>query len=178
MYTLYFITVIFLHCRPRLDNRTRSFCYTSDSIKYSTGILIYIPLTLIFLLNFQILNVSRKQRKRILKQSVVTGINNCNEKSGRTRVVLRLFHAFTEARTFSIVITVLVISCVLPTVITVVLESHCSDSCRQVWFVIVQYELYRINSIVNAFIYGMRHIKYRKAYGQILFRILDFSSCC
>jgi hypothetical protein len=64
--------------------------------------------------------------------------------------------------------------CVLtPTVLgTVIQYSNCSPSCLQMWYVVCNYQLYGINSIVNAFIYGMRHIKYRKAYRFILFKIL------
>ena len=155
------------------DSRIRAFCDTTNSIYFAPKVFFYILLTLIFLLNFRILNVSRKQRRRIFHESTVSGINNGNEHSGGLRIVLCLFHAIAEAKTFAIVVTVLAICYFLPTVIGNVLHDSCSDSCRQVWHVVVQFELYGINSIANAFIYGVRHIKYRKTYAQILFKILD-----
>ena len=109
--------------------------------------------------------------------SVVARMSNGNEQSGRIRVVFRLFHAFTEAKTFSVVITVLVISCFLPVVIGIVLHNYCTDSCQQIWYAVAQYEFYGMNSIVNAFIYEMRHINYRKALQKILFKI-SYGNCC
>jgi hypothetical protein len=76
------------------------------------------------------------------------------------------------AKTFSIVVALLTFFVFTPAVIRLTIELSCSELCRQIWFVVLQYEFYGINSIVNAFIYGMRHIKYRKAYGNILFKIL------
>ena len=165
--------VFYVHFR-RSDQSFRSDCDIADSVYHPAQVFfLYIPLTLTFVLNFRLLNVSRKQRKRIFDESMVAGISNNNEQSGSMRVVLRLFHAITEAKTFAIVITVLAVCCFLPTIIGTVLYHSCSDSCRQVWYVVVHYEFYGINSIVNAFIYGVRHVTYRKACGQILFKILD-----
>ena len=160
-----------------LHNGMKSLCDTASNYYFLVRLVLYPLLTLIFLLNFRILCLSHKQRKRIFDESMGASISNHNEHSGSMRVVLRLFYAFAEAKTFSIVIAMLAIFCFLPTVIGGALENSCSDSCRQVWYVVVQYELYGINSIVNAFIYGIRHIKYRKAYGQILFKIIDCNCC-
>jgi hypothetical protein len=70
---------------------------------------------------------------------------------------------------------VLTICCFTPTIVGNVLycdTAVCNMSFRRIWYLVFQYEFYGINSIVNAFIYGMRHIRQRKAYGNILFKIL------
>ena len=54
-----------------------SYCYILDSIKHFTHVIVgYFPLTLIFLLNFHILLVARKQRKRILAETAITRVDN------------------------------------------------------------------------------------------------------
>ena len=171
-------TVFHVHYK-RFDNRIRSLCSIPNRVHYSIEVLfLHVPLISIFLLNFRILNVSRKQRKKICDESMVAGFYNDNERSGNMRVVFRLFHALKEVKTFSIVIIVLAICCYLPTIIGAVLNNYCSDSCQMIWYVVVQYDSYGINSIVNAFIYGMRHMKYRKAYGHILLKILRCDCGC
>ena len=42
------------------------------------------------------------------------------------------------------------------------------SKCRQIWLVVLHYQFHGINSVVNAFIYGIRHMKYGKAYLHIL----------
>ncbi|XP_028411154.1 alpha-1A adrenergic receptor-like [Dendronephthya gigantea] len=157
----------------RFNEKNRSLCTLTDSVKYSTEALIYITLASIFILNFLILRLAQIQRKRIFDEAKIVSASNHNEQSGSMRVVFRLFQAFKEAKTFSFVITVLAICCFTPTIIGSLLKKFCSASCQQMWYVVVQYEFYGINSIVNAFIYGVRHIKYRKAYRGIILKILD-----
>ena len=146
---------------------------TADNIHYFTDALIgYFPLTLIFLLNFHLLSVARKQRKRILAETRIARADNSTEEStNRISFVLRFFAALKEAKTFAIVVAVLTICILTPTIVGRVLTKFCTTSCRQIWFVVFHYKLYGINSVVNAFIYGMRHVKYRKAYLHILFKL-------
>ena len=117
--------------------------------------------------NIWILVVAEKQRKRIVAEIAVAQSTN------RMSAISQFFHAIKAAKTFSIVVAVLTFCVLMPTIIEVVLyKSSCSDSCKQLWFVVFHYEFYEVNSIVNAFIYGMRHIKHRRAYRHILFKIL------
>ena len=69
---------------------------------------------------------------------------------------------------------VLTFCCLVPTLTgNVLLNKYiCNALSKQIWFLIFQDEIYGINSIVNAFIYGMRHIKQRKAYGYVLSKTL------
>jgi hypothetical protein len=159
----------------RFHSSLRSFCSTSDIFFLPMNIFIgYVPLILIFALNFRILNVARKQRQRILAETTVN-TSNAERSSKRLMGLLRLLVGLKAAKTFSIVVAVLAFCVFLPTAVGLALRYSCSDSCRQIWWVVFQYEFYGINSIVNAFIYGMRHLKYRKAYRNILFKIFRCS---
>ncbi|XP_028415629.1 alpha-1A adrenergic receptor-like [Dendronephthya gigantea] len=126
----------------------------------------YIPLIFIFILHFRMLKVAREQQKRILAESK-RGKVNAERRDGSHRI----FHAFKMARTFLIVVAVLSFCVFTPTIIAFTLRLVCDKSSVRLWFVVFHYEFYGLNSIVNAFIYGMRHSKYRKVYGRILLKI-------
>jgi hypothetical protein len=96
------------------------------------------------------------------------------ETATNTSTVNRFFHGLKAVKTFSIVVAVLTCCILIPTIVGLALYESSCNSCLSFWYVVLNYEFYGINSIVNVFIYGMRHIKYRKASGQIIFKIL----CC
>ena len=164
--------VHYIHDRSN-ETKFRSICYIPLGIYYFTAAFVgYLPLTLIYSLNFHMLAVARKQRKRILAETTLINVDNSTEESAnRMSLVLGFFVALKTAKTFTIVVAVLTICFLTPTVVTPMLYNFCSDSCRQIWIVVFHYELYGINSVVNAFIYGMRHVKYRKAYLHILLKL-------
>ena len=164
--------VHYIHYRSD-ETKFRSICYIPDSIYYFTAAFVgYLPLTLIYSLNFHMLSVARKQRKRILAETTLINVDNSTEESAnRMSLVIGFFAALKAAKTFTIVVAVLTICILTPTVVGPMLYKFCSDSCSQIWFVVFHYELYGINSVVNAFIYGLRHVKYRKAYLHILFKL-------
>jgi hypothetical protein len=116
--------------------------------------------------------VAEKQRKRILVETGVALTTRDRQLGNDISEISRFFQAFKAVKTFSIVVAVLTFCVLIPTVVGAVLYSSCSESCKQLWFVVFHFEFYAINSVVNAYIYGMRHIKYRKAPGQILLGIL------
>ena len=152
---------IFLVVRIRIFPKSlRSLCFLEETPIFI--FIVYFPLTLVIFLNVWILIVAEKQQKRIL----ATTTTNMGDVNG-------FFHAFKAVKTFSIVVAVLFLCTVIPTVVGFVLKGRfpCKYFCM-LWFVIFHFEFYGINSIVNAFIYGMRHIKYRKAFGHILLRII------
>ena len=139
----------------------RSLCYTSQNMFLLTNIVVtYAPLTFIFILNFRILNVARKQRQRISAETTVKVDSSVEQSANSTTGICNFYHALKGAKTFSIVVAVLVLCCFIPTLIGATLYRSCSLSCIQMWFVAFHYELYGINSIVNVFIYGMRHVRY------------------
>ncbi len=165
--------IVFLaHVKAR--GRLRSWCELDKGLHIFRKVFIgYIPTTLIVILNVLILVVAEKQRKRILAETVAA-VNTCNgQRAGKMAAINRFFHAHKAVKTFSIVVAVLTFCVLTPTVVWPVLdETSCGLSCRHLWNVVFHHEFYGINSIVNAYIYGMRHIKYRKAYGRILLKIL------
>jgi hypothetical protein len=129
-----------------------------------------VPLILNFILNFPILNVARKQRQRILAETTITVSNE--QSSKRLIDIVRLLVGLKAAKTLAILVAVLTFCVLTPTVVGLALEHSCSDSCLQMWHLVFHYEFFGINSIVNPFIYGMRHIKQRKGYGNIIFKTL------
>ena len=152
----------------------RSVCYIPYSIPHLIDAFGYLPLILIFFLNFHILSVARRQRKRILAETTIASADNSTVQStNRLSFVLRFFVGLKEVKTFAIVVAVLTICFLTPTVIGRMLYEFCSVSCWQFWYIVLNYEIYGINSVVNAFIYGMRHVKYRKAYLHILFKLFS-----
>ena len=158
----------------------RSFCdttVTANNILYFTNAFTgYLPLILIFFFNFHLLSVARRQRqrKRILAETTIANAENSTDQStNRMSFVLRFFVALKFAKTFAIVVAVLTICVLIPTVVGQILGRFCSVRCVQIWYVVFNYELYVLNSVVNAFIYGMRHVKYRKAYLHILFKLFS-----
>ena len=151
----------------------RSFCFITFSIYYfNYAFVVYLPLTLIFLLNFHILFVARKQRKRILDETTINNVEISAENlANRMNFVVSFFVALKSAKTFAIVVAVLTFCILTPTVIGQILGKNCNVPCLQLWYVVLNYEFNGINSIVNAFIYGRRQIKYRKAYLHILLKL-------
>ena len=148
----------------------KSVCDITDSMVYLPQyMLLFTPLTLIFFLNYKIFAVVRKQRKRM------ENFINFDEQSANIglSLVVQFMVALKQAKTFAIVVTMLAFCVLIPTVVGQILFNFCSESCWLIWFLVFNYELYGINSIVNAFMYGMRHLKYRKAYGKIIFKLLS-----
>jgi hypothetical protein len=157
----------------RFDFRLRSLCDISQYIHRSMEIFVgYLPLTLILILNSLILIVAEKQRKRILAETAVPVSTSDGQPANKMSAIHAFFHAVKAVKTFSIVVAVLAFCVLTPTVVGLIINYFDSDLCLQMWYVIFNYEIYGINSIVNAFIYGMRHIKYRKAYRHIILKIL------
>ena len=145
------------------DKRLKSSCDINPTVVLCMDVVfVYVPLTLIIFLNVWILIIAEKQRKRILAETATN-----------TSDVKGFFHAFKAVKTFIIVVAILAFCVIIPTVVgRLLFEFSCSQWWQRLWFVVLNYEFYGINSIVNAFIYGVRHIKYRKASGHILLRIL------
>ncbi|XP_028398881.1 alpha-1A adrenergic receptor-like [Dendronephthya gigantea] len=159
------------------DKGKRSLCDISMvTLLLINSSIVYIPLTFILILNFRILNIARIQRKRVVAEAnhFIAGRNfNSSEQSFKQlSSIQRFFKAIKAVKTFSIVVAVLTFCVLTPTVVGVALEYFRSDSSIFIWFVVIHYEFIGINSILNAFIYGMRHIRYKRAFRDILFRIL------
>ena len=168
------LIALLLHWKRSVGIRLRSLCHVNY---YMSRLLIeislgYLPLTLTLIFNSWILIVAEKQRKRILAETAVAATTSNGQPANTLSAIHRFFQARKAVKTFSIVVAVLAFCVFVPTVVGLVIGSSCSPSCQQIWFVVFHYEFYGINSIVNAFIYGMKHIKYRKAYRHILIKII------
>ena len=155
----------------------RSSCDSSGSthnIYYINEAARYLSLILMLLLNLHIFLVARRQRKRILAETTIARADNSTEESSNMMsFVRRFFVALKLAKTFAIVAAVLTVFILVPTVVGRMIDEFCSDRCKQIWFVVLNYKFYALNSVVNVFIYGMRHVKYRKGCLHILLKLFS-----
>ena len=100
----------------------RSLCDTTgtgNKISYfADAFFVYLPLILVFFVNFHLLSVARKQRERILAERTIANAENSTEQStNRMSFALRFFVALKLAKTFAIVVAVLTICILIPTVV-------------------------------------------------------------
>ena len=110
-----------------------SLCFIPKSISYFTeAFAVYLPLILIFFLNFDLLSVARRQRKHILAETTIASNDNSAEEStNRMSFALRFFVALKSAKTLAIVVAVLTICVLIPTVVGQILDHFClSDVCK------------------------------------------------
>ena len=133
-------------------------CHLDDILDYGSEVFIaYLPLTLILILNIRILIHAEKQRKRILAETVVAVTTGNGEPANKMTRMIDFFRNHKAVKTFSIVVAVLTFCVLTPTVVGKVVKYSCSVTCKHMWYIVFHYEFYGINSIVNAFIYGVRH---------------------
>ena len=159
------------------DRNFRSLCDTpgsANNIHYINEAFGYLFLILILLLNLHIFLVARRQRKRIFAETTIARADNSTEESSNMMsFVRRFFVALKLAKTFAIVVAVLTVCILIPTFVGRMINEFCSDRFLQIWYVVLKYEFYVLNSVVNVFIYGVRHVKYRKGYLHILLKLFS-----
>ena len=153
----------------------RSLCHINKVVHWSWEVLLkFIPVILVIALNFKISAIVQEQRRRI--ENETTRFDTHNEETTQNK--WKSFHekvrVFKAIKTFFIVVLVLVFFCILPSLIGSVLYYNVKSEFSHIWYVLIEYELAGINSIVNAFIYGMRHVKYRNAYKHLLSKFCQF----
>ena len=159
------------------DTVRKDVCFLSGRIGYPLETSqTYIPVSVIIVVNWRILLVSRKQPKTILAQTFPAPDNNTDNKDqlGRKihmKIAVRFFVALKATKTFSIVVAVLTFCILVPSLVGTILDHFCSKMCERYFLVIFRYELYGINSVVNVYINGMRYVKYRKAFGKLLLKV-------
>ncbi len=161
-----------------------AFAHASNEFVLFTFIAyIYIPLSLIIFFNYKIFKIARRQRRRIAARSMtqynlgMQAGNLTNEQTMQTRsstndqneLWQRITKELKQLKTFLIVIGVLLV-CFIPYSLAVSLHNLVCN-CIPVTLHIIFSELIAVNSIINPFIYGIRHKKYRNGYGRLV-RIL------
>ena len=142
-------------------------------------VYIFIPFSLIFFFNYKILKIARRQRKRMTtryNQGTQAGDFNKNHamRAGSFANLRNVSWQIMKKqlkplKTFLIVIGVL-LGCFIPYTVEVIIDKLVCN-CIPITLHIIFSELIAVNSMINPFIYGVRHKKYRNAYGRIL-RIL------
>ena len=122
--------VFYIQLRSYHGIEFQSFCDILDSITYFKDTsTVYLPVSLIFLLNFHLLYVAGKQRKRIMAETTIANADNSTEESTKKiSFVLGFFVALKEAKTFAIVVAVLTICILTPTGFGWILFKFCTTS--------------------------------------------------
>jgi hypothetical protein len=157
--------------KPRRQPK-RSYCQVLDEIywPYETVIL-YIPIIIIFSLNLKILRIARNQKRRILQETVNVGQPN-ESRPNRRISSFRQTIALKSVKIFIIIVSILALCCFIPAVIGISLYFVCKTcDATTTWYVVFNFELYGINSIANAFVYGIRDANYRKSLRQHFSRL-------
>ena len=132
-------------------------------------ILLLIPIGVIAILNYKMFMIVKEQRQRIALEVVLQQPSYVEQsqqvQSEQNQTWLRrLAKELKAVKTFAIVVGVLIF-CFAPHIVTSFMRMH--RVCHKLAFMISK-ELVAINSIVNAYIYALRHNRYRKAYKQLL----------
>ena len=115
----------------------RGVCYIPNIIGAFTYTFVgYLPIALIFSLNFRILSVVRRHRKRIFAEdTTIASVDNSAEKSTTSiSLLLRFFVALKSAKTFAIIVPVLTFRNLIPTVFGPVIYYLCTGRCKQILF--------------------------------------------
>ena len=167
------------------ETAKRLYCKTEPFfLEFCLGVFnFYIPATIMIYLNYKIFLVAKDQRRKIRTENTVshsvnttgTQVSICpdyHSTSDVTQRSVRLKQQFKLAKTFAIVIGVFLF-CLAPFVIVTVIERlvDCSSQCVPTSVYISTGFLVGANSVLNPFIYGIRHKAYRVAYRKLLLKL-------
>ena len=141
----------------------RSYCEIKDEIYWPYEIvIIYLSIIFIFCFNIKVLRIAQKQKQGILKR--IPNMNQSEICCSNRKSLLRQIIALKSVKTFIIVFAILAFCCFIPAIIGLSLYFLVGkqDIKTSTWYVVFNFELYGINSIANPFVYGVRHVKYRR----------------
>ena len=126
----------------------------------------YIPLTATVVFNLKILRIARAQRRKIATQATPSEVSSTTTGSSR-RHLARQFKLF---KTFTFVFGCFIF-CVTPFPVVAMIDVVvCGGGCIPIEIICSFAMLAGANSVLNAFIYGMRHEEYRRAFKLLLSR--------
>lgn len=149
------------------EGEHRSECYIPKLIfLFWALIYVYIPITIIVVLDYKMFSLASDQRRKIAVHSLSS--NSCGNSVNETR--RRITRGLKTIKTFGIVIGVFLI-CLTPFNTVVAVEMFFCHSCVPHTLFITLGDLVGINSILNPFIYGIRQKEYRNAFRRL------FSAC-
>ena len=128
-------------------------------------VYIFIPFSIIVVLNYKIFKIIREQRLKIAVISVGRDTEHFPNRPSFYSVFScsRITRELKNVKTFAIIVGVL-FCCILPYSIIVVVEDYwCHGSCIPIEVRYLFGDLVGVNSIVNPLIYGIRQKEYRNA---------------
>lgn len=131
-----------------------------------TVVCFYIPLTATVVFNIKILRIARAQRRKIAAQATPCETSASTAVSPR-RHLARQFKLF---KTFTVVFGCFIF-CVTPLpVLGMTNLLVCGGECIPTEVIIIAGIMAGANSILNPFIYGVRHEEYRRAFKLLLYQ--------
>ena len=101
--------VFIIHYIHDGGTKLRSICYMPDGVLLFLILSALLPLILIFFLNFDILFVARKQRKRILPTTTASVESSTEESANRMNFAAMFFVAIKTVKTVAFVVVVLTV---------------------------------------------------------------------
>lgn len=148
------LTMIPLSLLTEVTQRRKATCEDAPWEEWMAIAFADLPLILIVFLNMKIFNVARTQIGRIDR------VRSPQENSRNVKKMKAL-------KTFACIIGVL-LCCYVPFSVMIFVENFVCNTCVPAIVHSLILELVGINSIVNPYIYALRHRQHRKGYARIL----------
>ena len=131
-----------------------------------------VPIGVIAILNYKLFKIVKEQRQRLIVLQQLPHEESEQVRSEQNQTWLRRLATELKAvKTFAIIVGFLIFCFVPHTVVNFIkIVTKLNLAQKEIPHIIYQInkELVAMNSIVNAYIYALRHRKYRKAYKQLL----------
>ena len=147
----------------------RFYCTNEDqkpnAVAYLQILYTLVPIGVIAILNYKLFKIVKEQRQGLIVLQQLPHEESEQVRSEQNQTWLRRLATELKAvKTFAIIVGFLILCFVPHTVVNVMKIVTKSDRvmCQ------ISKQLVAMNSIVNAYIYALRHRKYRKAYKQLL----------
>ena len=146
-------------------------CRYPDFVSY-LHIVQLVPICIIIFLNYKIFKIVKEQKRRI---AMIRPPHAHSEQIQTEHIkqtwLPRLAIELKAVGTFAIIVGVLICCFVPHIVINIMVHISGSHSSIPIILRIIVKELIGINSVVNAYIYALRHKKYTRAYKQIFLSV-------
>ena len=164
------IPIVYIGMKKKVQKNGKP-CHYQDFVLY-LYIVQLVPICIITFLNYKIFKIVKEQKRRIamIRPSHAHSEQTQTEHIKQTWLP-RLAIELKAVRTFAIIVGVL-ICCFVPHIVIIIMVriSTCYCSIPIIARIVVK-ELVGINSVVNAYIYALRHKKYTRAYKQLFLSV-------
>ena len=154
------------------ETNSRKKCQMLKAVVYLLILYTLVPIGVIAILNYKLFKIVKEQRQRLIVLQQLPHEESEQVRSEQNQTWLRRLATELKAvKTFAIIVGILIFCFVPHTVVNLMkIVTKLNPVQKEILHVIypISKELVAMNSIVNAYIYALRHRKYRKAYKQLL----------